>query len=66
MTPENLNKLIIAGENESIEFKTSFNSEVIETLVAFANTHGGIDSCFIHTGISNQTSCIQRKIFQTH
>lgn len=65
MTPEELNKLITAGENESLEFKTSFNSEVIETLVAFANTHGGTDSCFIHPGVSNQASFIQRKIFQT-
>ncbi|MFO8022330.1 MAG: ATP-binding protein [Perlabentimonas sp.] len=41
MNSENINNLILEGENESIEFKTSFNNEVIETLVAFANTKGG-------------------------
>jgi ATP-dependent DNA helicase RecG len=28
-------------ENLTVEFKTSFNEDVIETLVAFANTKGG-------------------------
>jgi predicted HTH transcriptional regulator len=28
-------------ENQHIEFKPSFNEDVIETLVAFANTKGG-------------------------
>jgi ATP-dependent DNA helicase RecG len=36
-------------ESSTIEFKTSFNSECIETLVAFANTKGGS----IYIGISN-------------
>ncbi|MFZ2631282.1 MAG: ATP-binding protein [Desulfosalsimonadaceae bacterium] len=30
-----------AGESETLEFKSSFNTEVIETLVAFANASGG-------------------------
>ena len=30
-----------AGENETVEFKSSFNNEVIETIVAFANAKGG-------------------------
>jgi ATP-dependent DNA helicase RecG len=30
-----------ASESETIEFKTSFNAETIETLVAFANAKGG-------------------------
>lgn len=29
------------NESQYIEFKASFNDEVIETLVAFANTNGG-------------------------
>ena len=33
---------LLNGESEVVEFKSSFNSEVIETLVAFANTRGGI------------------------
>ena len=33
--------LLSAGESETLEFKSSFDREAIETLVAFANTHGG-------------------------
>ena len=29
------------SESEKVEFKTSFNDGVIETLVAFSNTKGG-------------------------
>ncbi|MEI6515355.1 MAG: ATP-binding protein, partial [bacterium] len=29
------------GESETLEFKESFNTDVIETAVAFANTRGG-------------------------
>ena len=32
---------IQAGESETVELKSSFDKEVIETLVAFANTKGG-------------------------
>jgi ATP-dependent DNA helicase RecG len=31
------------GEGERLEFKSSFQKEVIETLTAFANTHGGAE-----------------------
>ena len=34
-------KIIKQGESESIEFKTSFQKEVIETIIAFANSKGG-------------------------
>ena len=36
-----LEHILKEGENERTEFKSSFQSEVIETLVAFANTSGG-------------------------
>jgi ATP-dependent DNA helicase RecG len=36
-----IDKLVKAGEGENLEFKTSFNTKVIETLVAFANASGG-------------------------
>ena len=31
---------ITAGEGESVEFKSGFNDEVIETIKAFDNTKG--------------------------
>jgi len=34
-------QLINQGESETLEFKTSFNRAVIETIVAFSNTLGG-------------------------
>ena len=34
--------IISQGENRSVEFKTSFQKEVIESIVAFANAKGGI------------------------
>ena len=34
-------QLINGGESESVEFKTSFDKETIETLCVFANTKGG-------------------------
>ncbi|MCA1793866.1 MAG: putative DNA binding domain-containing protein [Desulfobacteraceae bacterium] len=36
-----ISDILRSGESETIEFKTSFGRESIETLVAFANTHGG-------------------------
>jgi ATP-dependent DNA helicase RecG len=36
-----LEELIKLGEGENLEFKSNFNNELIETLVAFANTLGG-------------------------
>jgi len=41
MAEVNINKMITAGENLTCEFKSSFNVETIETLVAFANSEGG-------------------------
>lgn len=41
--------IIEQGEDESTEFKTSFNDEVITSLVAFANTKGGV----VYVGIKD-------------
>ncbi len=41
--------IIPQGENETTEFKTSFNDEVIVSLVAFANTSGGS----VYIGVAN-------------
>jgi len=50
MSPlKEIHQLISAGESEKAEFKQGFNDEVIESIVAFANTSGG--SVFI--GVSD-------------
>ena len=41
MDKEVILHIIKQGENESVEFKTSFGKEVIESIVAFSNTSGG-------------------------
>lgn len=42
MKEEELRKLIDRGESETVEFKTSFDKEVVETSGAFTNTKGGV------------------------
>ena len=42
METADLKQRITQGENTTTEFKENFDQEVIETTVAFANTHGGI------------------------
>jgi ATP-dependent DNA helicase RecG len=39
---QNIHAFLKAGESETLEFKSSFDRETIETLVALANTSGGI------------------------
>ena len=41
-TDEYYHRLIQQGESARVEFKTSFQKELIETLVAFANSKGGL------------------------
>ena len=53
------------GESESFEFKSSFNTETIETLVAFANTKGGtvfvgINNKGVISGVSLNTESVQQ------
>ena len=40
--PITFDALIIAGESQTLEFKTSFDKATIESLVSFANTQGGV------------------------
>ena len=42
MTKKELLHIISQGENEQVEFKSSFNKAVFETVVAFSNTTGGV------------------------
>ena len=64
MIPQEIVKLLAKGENDRVEFKTSFNTEVIETLVAFSNTHGGkvliwISDNLAISGVSINTESVQ-------
>ena len=66
---EYCHKLIQSGEGARVEFKTSFQKEVIETLVAFANTKGGVvlvgvsDASQV-TGVEVQVETLQSWINQ--
>ena len=41
LTADAISALLRAGESATLEFKERFGADVIETAVAFANTHGG-------------------------
>ncbi len=41
MTPNQIQHIINEGESESLEFKSSFNKAVLETIVAMSNKKGG-------------------------
>ncbi|MDR1652556.1 MAG: putative DNA binding domain-containing protein [Prevotellaceae bacterium] len=45
----NISDILKQGEGLTVEFKTSFNEEVIETLVAFANAKGGV----VYVGVND-------------
>lgn len=47
-------QILQQGESERVEFKSSFQSEVIETLVAFANTRGGT----VYVGVDDEGQVI--------
>ncbi|MBA7556421.1 hypothetical protein ES705_49129 [subsurface metagenome] len=38
---KNLRKIIDSGESQTVEFKSTFGKEVIESIVAFSNAKGG-------------------------
>lgn len=46
--------IINTGETATVEFKTNFNNEVVETLVAFANAKGGK----VLVGVSNDKNVV--------
>jgi|LakMenEpi03Aug12_release.lakeMendotaPanAssembly.Ray.scaffolds.fasta_scaffold273788_2 ATP-dependent DNA helicase RecG len=48
MNKKDIEKTIVQGESELVEFKTSFSKEVIESLVAFSNTKGGMVIVGVH------------------
>ena len=48
------NNILPKAESDTIEFKSTFNAEVIETLVAFSNAKGGS----VYVGISNDATVI--------
>ena len=51
---QELQNAIAEGENQTVEFKTSFSKEVIESIVAFANANGGS----IIIGISDDSKIV--------
>src|SRR5665647_975258 len=48
------NHILPKKESVNVEFKSTFNADVIETLVAFANAKGGS----VYVGISNDASVL--------
>ena len=61
----NIDKILRSGESLTVEFKESFDRESLETVVAFANTRGGIiligvDNNGIVKGISVGTNTMVR------
>jgi len=68
-TPENyIDEIIKQGENDRIEFKTTIDDELFETLVSFANTYGGliilgVDDKANIRGLAGDESTIVKKLF---
>ncbi len=56
---EDLRKLLVGGESETVEFKNTFDKEGLETAGAFANTRGGA----ILIGVSDARQVLGLQIF---
>ena len=54
MSVNNILHIIKEGENENVEFKQSFNRQVIETVVALANHKGG----YVIIGVTDQSNIV--------
>ena len=54
MTKTELQNIFNIGENQTVEFKTSFDKEAIETITAFANTNGGA----VYIGVNEKSNKI--------
>ena len=50
----NLRRIIEEGESQQVEFKSTFNVEAMESIVAFANTEGGK----VVIGVSNKRKIV--------
>ena len=67
MTDNDILHIIKQEESETLEFKSSFNREAIETLVAFSNTRGGklligVKNDHTITGVDIEDETIQQWI----
>ncbi len=69
MDVRNVLALLQRGENEKLEFKTSFKSDAIESIVAFANSKGGVllvgvqDNAYV-TGVTLGKESLQKYVNQ--
>jgi ATP-dependent DNA helicase RecG len=52
--PMSFDQLLLAGESQTLEFKTSFDKATIESLVAFANAQGGT----VLVGVNNTSDVL--------
>lgn len=60
MTDLDVQECLRTGESQICEFKSNFNVETIETLVAFANSKGGK----VLIGISNKAEILILNLFK--
>ncbi|GAH74116.1 unnamed protein product, partial [marine sediment metagenome] len=66
---KNLRKIIDSGESQTVEFKSTFGKEAIESIVAFVNTKGGkliigVDNNKKIIGVQTSSETLQKWINQ--